>query len=74
VRKALKRMGWSQPKIVKQIDLPVEQKLSKTDPVDTSEQIATEINETPVAGNDAERHEIITELSELEQVSYDPDP
>jgi transposase len=74
VRKALKRMGWSQPKIAKQIDLPVEQKLSKTDSVDTSEQIATENNETPVAGNDAERHEIITELSELEQVSYDPDP
>ena len=71
VRKALKRMGWSQPKIAKQIDLPVEQKFCGIDPVDavTSEQITSEVNESPVV-----EHEIVNDLSELEQVSYDPDP
>jgi DNA-binding CsgD family transcriptional regulator len=76
VRKALKRMGWSQPKTVKQIDLPVEQKPCTIDPVDASpsEQISSEINESAVAETDAERHEIVNDLSEIEQVSCDPDP
>jgi len=76
VRKALKRMGWSQPKTAEQIDLPVGQKLSKIDPVDASpgELIASEINETPVIETNTERHEIVNDLSDLEQVSYDPDP
>ncbi|MFH1076991.1 MAG: helix-turn-helix domain-containing protein [Pseudomonadota bacterium] len=76
VRKALKRMGWSQPKTAEQIDLAVELKLSKIDPVDASpsELIAPEINEPPVIETNAERHEIVKDLSDLEQVSYDPDP
>ncbi len=76
VRKALKRMGWSQPKIAKQTDLPVEQKRCGIDPVDasTNEQISSEIDESPVVETDAGRHEIVNDLSEIEQVSYDPDP
>ncbi len=77
VRKALKRMGWSQPKTAEQIELAVEQSFSKIDsPVDASpdELIVPEMNETPVSETNAERHEIINDLSDLEQVSYDPDP
>jgi transposase len=76
VRKALKRMGWSQPKIAKQIDLAMEQQLSKIDPVDASpsEQITSQINETEVAGVDPQQDEIEKHLSDLEQVSYDADP
>jgi transposase len=76
VRKALKRMGWSQPKIGKQIDLPLEPKLCEIDPVDASasEQSRSQINESAVVNADAARDEIVDDLSELEQVSYDPDP
>jgi DNA-binding CsgD family transcriptional regulator len=76
VRKALKRMGWSQPRIAKQIELPVEQEPCTIDPVDASpsEHISSEISEPPAAGSDAERHEVVEDLSEIEQVSCDPDP
>ena len=76
VRKALKRMGWSQPKIAKQIDLPVEQELCRIDPGDasSSEQISSQINQSSLVDTDAVRDEIVNDLSELEQVSYDPDP
>jgi transposase len=76
VRKALKRMGWSQPKTVEQIDLPAEQKLSEIENVDASpdEQTAAEINDAAVIETNEERHEIVKDLSELEQVSFDPDP
>lgn len=76
VRKALKRMGWLQPKTGQQIDLAVEHKRSKIDAVDASpgELIASETNETPVIETKAERHEIVNDLSDLEQVSFDPDP
>jgi transposase len=76
VRKALKRMGWSYPKTAEQIDFAMEQSLSKIDPVDASrgEWIASEINEIPLIEINAERHEIVNDLSDLEPVSYDPDP
>ena len=76
VRKALKRMGWSKPKIAKQIDLAAEQKICKVDLVDTrpSEQISSEINATPMAGADAGLQEIVKNPSVFEQVSFDPDP
>jgi DNA-binding CsgD family transcriptional regulator len=76
VRKALKRMGWSQPTIAKQIDLPVEQEPCTIHPVDATpgDPVSSEISEPPAAGSDAERHEAVEDLSEIEQVSGDPDP
>lgn len=76
VRKALKRMGWSQPKTFEQMDLSVEKDLSQIDAVEASpgELIVPEINETPEIETKAARHEIVSDLSDLEQVSYDPDP
>ena len=76
VRKALKRMGWSQPKTAEQIDFVAEHKHSKIDVVDASpgEMIASEMNETPVIETKAEREEIVNDQSDLEQVSFDPDP
>ena len=47
VRKALKRMGWSQAKTAKQIDLLLEQKPGGINPVDDTslcEQIGSQIN------------------------------
>jgi len=76
VRKALKRMGWSQPKIGKQIDLAMEPKPCSIDPVaaSASEQMSSPITESLVVDTQAARHEIVNDLSELEQVSYDADP
>jgi transposase len=76
VCKALKRMGWSQPRIGKQIDLAVVPKPCEIDPADTSssEQIRSQINEAAVVDTDAQRHAIVAGLSELEAVSHDPDP
>ena len=76
VRKALKRMGWSPPQIAKQVELAMEQSPCAVTPVDasSSEQIGSQINELARVGTGAERHEIVNDLSELEQVSYDPDP
>ncbi len=76
VRKALKRMGWTQPKTAEQIEFAVEQKHGKINPVDASqdELIAPKTNETPDIETNAKRTEIVNDLSDLEPVSYDPDP
>jgi len=76
VRKALKRMGWSQPTSAKQIDLVVEDRLCGPGPVDadSSAQISSAINESAVVETDAEPGEIVEDLCGPEQVSYDPDP
>ena len=77
VRKALKRMGWSQAKTAKQIDLLLEQKPGGINPVDDTslcEQIGSQINQSPVVDTDVKQDEIVDELSALEQVSYDSDP
>jgi transposase len=76
VRKALKRMGWSQAKTAKQVDLAVEPKPCGINPVDAGlcEQSSSQIHESPVVDTDVKRDEIVNDQSELEQVSYDPDP
>jgi len=77
VRKALKRMGWSPPQIAKQLDLAVrEQKPCAVDPVDASlrDPISLQTNESALVETDVARYESVKDLSELEQVSYDPDP
>ncbi|UCF91421.1 MAG: helix-turn-helix domain-containing protein, partial [Desulfobacterales bacterium] len=76
VRKALKRMGWSPPQMATQIELAMEPKPCRIDPVaaSASEQMRSAITESPVLDTDAGRDEIVKDLSELEQVSYDADP
>jgi prepilin-type processing-associated H-X9-DG protein len=79
VRKALKRMGYSQPKVAKQMDLPLDQELCETDAVgaEPSEQIAREKeheHRSSIGEAETELHEIAKEALEPEKVSYDPDP
>ena len=79
VRKALKRMGYSQRKVAKQMDLPLAQELCETGAVaaSPSEQIApdSEQGDTSSMGEaETELHEIAKEALEPEQVSYDADP
>ena len=78
VRKALKRMGWSQPKVAKEMTLP----LSESNKIDsaelsTNEQIVPEANqadETSILTTGAEEHGTAKEILESEPVSYDSDP
>jgi transposase len=79
VRKALKRMGWSQPRIAEEMTLPLDQQSHKIDPVELSpsEQTVLEANEsdeTTSLATGAQGHAIAKEILEPEKVSYDPDP
>jgi prepilin-type processing-associated H-X9-DG protein len=79
VRKALKRMGYSQRKVAKQMDLPLAQELCETGAVaaSASEQIAPDSEQgatSAMAEAETELHEIAKEALEPEKVSYDADP
>lgn len=67
VRKALKRMGWSKPKLAEEMTLPLEQGPVELDPVELSppEQIISETEETDTP---------LILTTESEPVSYDSDP
>jgi transposase len=78
VRKALKRMGWSQPKVAEEMTLPLGES-NKIDPAELSpsEQIVPEANEadeTSISATGAEVHETAKEILESDPVSYDSDP
>jgi transposase len=79
VRKALKRMGWSQPKVAEEMTLALSEQSNKIDPAELSpsEQIVPEANEadeTSILATGAEVHETAKEILESEPVSYDSDP
>lgn len=80
VRKALKRMGWSQPEVAEQTELPLDQGLTRVDPVEVrpAEQTPPEVAQrdssetSPTA--DKELPQITEDALESDQISYDPDP
>jgi prepilin-type processing-associated H-X9-DG protein len=79
VRKALKRMGWSQPKVAEEMNLPLSQESSKmnTAVLSPSEQIAPEVkeaDETTIFVTGAQVHETAKEILDSEPVSHDTDP
>lgn len=79
VRKALKRMGWSQGKVAEQMNLPLYQEANKIDPseLSPSEQIlfeAKEADETSTLATGEEVHEAAKDILEFESISYDSDP
>jgi len=79
VRKALKRMGWSQPKVAEEMNLPFSQESSKmnTAVLSPSEQIVPEVkeaDETTIIEIGAQVHETAKEILDSEPVSHDTDP
>lgn len=78
VRKALKRMGWSQPKGAEQMPLPLEGGLTEGDPAEPrpAERISVVQEDASETGPicDSQPGEIRDDTLEAEQVSYDPDP
>jgi len=80
VRKALKLMGWSQPKGAEDVELPLGQEITKVDPVEIRpvEQSAPEIEakDSPKTSSIPDRQ--LPEKSEdpldSGQISYDPNP
>jgi transposase len=79
VRKALKRMGWSKPKMAEEMPLPFEQEAEEIDlaELSPSEQIDSQIKETdenPILTTEAVIHESEQDILEDEPISYDFDP
>ena len=79
VRKALKRLGWSKPKVAKEVPLPFEQEAEEIDLAELSpgEQIDSQIKETdenPILKTEAVVHESEQDILEDDPVSYDFDP
>jgi transposase len=78
VRKALKRMGWSQPKAAEQMPLPLEAGLTEVDAAEgrPGEQILVVQEDASEAGpiSDSQAAEKTENTLEPEQVSYDPEP
>jgi hypothetical protein len=79
VRKALKRMGWSKPKITEQTNLPFDKASNKISPAEgsPSEQPIPEVgkvDETSILATDIEVRDTAKEIADSEQLSYDLDP
>jgi len=79
VRKALKRMGWSKPKVAEEMPLPFEQEAEENGLAELSpgEQIDSQIketDETPILATEAVVHESVKDILEDVPISYDSDP
>jgi transposase len=79
VRKALKRMGWFQPKVSQKMQLPLEQKLTEIDPVEVkpSEQVAAGAvgkASCEISSETDRQQEIAKDTLEPEQISCDREP
>lgn len=79
VRKALKRMGWSKPKVAEETNLPFDQEPNKIDaaklsPNEQHEPEIRKIEEMSILATEVEVHHSGKEIVEPEQVSYDLDP
>lgn len=79
VRKALKRMGWSKPKIAEEMTLPLHQEPNKIElpELSPSEQTVSEVKETDktsILTTEAEVDESAKGILKDEPVSYDSDP
>jgi len=79
VRKALKRMGWSAPKVAEEMLLPLEQASTERDhpELSVSEQVLCEVEGTDdsfVVDSEAGVEEDAEEVVEDEPISFDVDP
>ena len=79
VRKALKRMGWSKPKITEETNLPFDKNSNKIGPAEgsPSEQPIPEVgkvDETSILATDIEVRDAAKDIADSEQLSYDLDP
>jgi hypothetical protein len=79
VRKALKRMGWSKPKISEETELPFDKASNKIRPAEgrPSEQPIPEVrkvDETSILATDIEVRDTAKDIADPEQLSYDLDP
>jgi hypothetical protein len=76
VRKALKRTGWSQPKVAEQIELRLAQGPTKADPdgVRPDQHRAVEVTEKNCSETGPIAQRQASEVLDSGPISYDPDP